>query len=151
MRKLLIILIAFIIIQGIKAQELPDDVQKTINSAEKYTKKGDYDQAIAAYKEVLRSVEHFPSLINAGDIEMKLRAQPNYRAAYDYYTRALSAIDQAIASTDKRSVKKYLSNLELEVIMNQNKAKSHVDDFDKAKELKEGGNRLLEDPDLQDK
>jgi len=150
MKRLLLILAVFISALGIKAQQLPDDVQKVFDQAEKFTKKGDYDQAVASYKEVLRSVEHIPSLINAGDIEMKLRPQPNYRAAYDYYTRAIAAIDQGIAGTEKKSVKKYLTNLRTEVIPNQNKAKSYVDDFDKAKELKEGGNRLLEDPDLKD-
>ncbi len=149
MKKLVIILLSLFLAGNIYSQDLPKDVQKVFNRAEKLKKKKEYNQAITAYKEVLRSVEHVPSLISAGDIEL-YRAKPQHREAYKYYTRAINALDQGIASSESGSAKKHMAKLKEETIPKLNKAKTYVDQFERGKQQKEGGNRLLEDPDLKE-
>lgn len=147
MRKLLLLLFTVAICGSAYTQQLPKDVQKVYDYAEKLKGKGEYKQAVLKYKEVLRSVNHIPSMISIGDIQMD-RLTPHYREAYEYYEMAINNLNQGIAIADKRSVIKHLTKLRDETIPKRNKAKSFVSDFDKAKEKKHDGHRLLEDPDL---
>ncbi len=148
MKTLMIIILSLCVSTSIFSQDLPKDVKKVFNSAEKLKKKKEYNKAIAAYKDVLRSVEHVPSLISAGDIEL-YRAKPQHREAYKYYTRAIAALDQGIAISESSSAKQHMSKLKTETIPKQKKAKSYLDQFERGKQQKEGGNRLLDDPDLK--
>ena len=150
MKKLLIFFLPVLLMVQAQGQDLPKDVEQVYKGAEKLKNRKDYDQAIAAYKEVLRSVEHIPSLVSIADIQMELRSQPNYREAYEYYDRAIKEIDKEINATDKRKVKAELAEYREKLVPRRNKAKSYVDDFDKAKERRQDGNRLMEDPDLKD-
>lgn len=149
MKKFILIGIAILLFSGLQAQDLPKEVQKVFDQAEKYHKKKNYDQALKAYKEVLRSMEHLPSLIAAGDVQF-YRKPAQYRSALEFYTRALAACDAGISATDKKSVKKYLNEKKTEITPRRNKAQSHVDDFEKIRGNKDNGNRLLDDPDLED-
>lgn len=148
MKNLIAIILFTVIAFGSNAQKLPKDIQKVYDQAEKYENKGDFKQAVATYKDVLRSVDHVPTMIQIGDLQMR-RAQPHYREAYEYYQMAITSLDHGIATADKNSVKKRMVKLRDETTPKRNKAKSYVDDFDKAKELKQGGSRLLDDPDLK--
>lgn len=127
------------------AQELPKDVEKVYKVAEKHKSKKELNQAVKAYKEVIRSVHHVPSMINIGDIEMNMRKPPNYRAAFEYYDMAIKALEAGIASSDKKKHKKYLGEMRDELVPKRNKCKSYVDDFDKAKDLKQSGKSLLDE------
>lgn len=149
MKKLFLLLLMSVFISTAYTQELQKDVQKVYDYAEKLKGKGEYKQAVLKYKEVLRSVSHVPSMISIGDIQMD-RLTPHYREAYEYYDMAINALTQAIPATEKKSAIKYMTKLKDETIPKRNKAKSFVEDFDKAKEQKEGGSRLLEDPDLKE-
>lgn len=147
MKKYLLILLSVFVIGTLNAQDLPKEVQKVFEKAEKHAKKKEYSQALAAYKEVLRSGEHLPSLIGAGDLQF-YRKPPQYRSALEFYERALSACDAGIAATNKKSVKKYLKEKKEEITPRKNKAQSHVNDFDKQRGNTNNGKRLLDDPDL---
>jgi tetratricopeptide (TPR) repeat protein len=145
MKKLVVLLLNLVFAGFLFAQELPDDVEKVYKSAERFKSKKELNQAVDAYKEVLRSVNHVPSMVSIGEIEMDLRQPPNYRMAYEYYDQAIKTLESGMASATKKSVKKYLTEQRDELIPKRNKAKSYVDDFDKAKELKQDGNRLMEE------
>lgn len=152
MKKLLVLSIALFASTVIMAQDqdLPKDVEKVFKGAERLKSKGEYNSALDAYNEVLRSVEHVESLISCGNIEMELKAKPNYREAYGYYDRAIKEIEHQINIASKRKDKGRWALLREELIPKRKKAKSYVDQFDKAKERREKGNRLLEDPDLDE-
>jgi len=144
MKKLFMLFISLAVAGFTFAQELPDDVEKVYKAAEHYKSKKELNQAVDAYKEVLRSVNHVPSMVSIANIEMDMRQPPNYRMAYEYYDKAINELESGIASATKNKEKKYLSEQRDELIPKRNKAKSHVDDFDKAKDLK-GGNNLLDE------
>lgn len=149
MKKIVVLLISITLCSILFAQTLPKDVQKVYNQAEKYQRKKDFDRAVDAYKEVLRSVpNHYKSMENIGDIEMILRPKPNYRPAHEYYQQALNVLDAGIAQADRKKVKKFLIEERDRIVPKRNKAKSYVKDFNKAKQNREKGNRLLEDEDL---
>lgn len=145
MKKLVILLLNLVFTGFLFAQDLPDDVEKVYKAAERFKSKKELNQAVDAYKEVLRSVNHVPSMVSIGEIEMDMRQPPNYRMAYEYYDQAIKTLESGMASTTKKSEKKYLTEQRDELIPKRNKAKSYVDDFDKAKELKQDGNRLMDD------
>ena len=145
MKKLVILLLNLVFTGFLFAQDLPDDVEKVYKAAERLKSKKELNQAVDAYKEVLRSVNHVPSMVSIGEIEMDMRQPPNYRMAYEYYDKAIKTLESGMASTTKKSEKKYLTEQRDELIPKRNKAKSYVDDFDKAKELKQDGNRLMDD------
>jgi len=149
MKKSLLILLSIFLLGSLSAQDLPKEVQKVFDKAEKHAKKKEYIEALAAYKEVLRSMEHVPSLIGAGDVQF-YRKPPMYTSATEFYGRAIAALDAGIAGTDKKSVKKVMENKKAEIVPRFNKSKSHAKDFNKSKSLKQDGNRLLDDPDLKD-
>ena len=144
MKKLLILLIGIISVGFLSAQELPKDVEKIYKGAEHLKKKKQLNQAINAYKEVLRSVDHVPSMVSIAQIEMEIRTPPNYRTAYKYYNMAITELERQIATTDKKKDKYKLAQEHERLTPKRKKAKSHVDDFDKAKDLKKDGDRLLE-------
>lgn len=148
MKRLFTVIMCVAFVGFVFAQDLPKDVEKVYKTAEKLKSKKELNQAVAAYKDVLRSVDHVPSMISIADIEMNMRKPPNYRMAYDYYNSAINSIEAGIASTDKRKQKKYLTGMRDELVPKRKKAQSYVKDFDKAKDLKKGGNRLMDDPDL---
>jgi tetratricopeptide (TPR) repeat protein len=150
MKKLVIFLMALVAGTVIIAQEqeLPNDVEKVFKGAERLKSKGEYNKALSAYNEVLRSVEHVESLVSCGNIEMELKAKPNYREAFGYYDRAIKEIEHQINIADKRKDKGRWAQLREELVPKRKKAQSYVDQFDDAKEQRERGNRLLEDPDL---
>lgn len=145
MKKILILLLSFAFTAVLVAQELPKDVEKVYKKAEKHKSKKELNQAVNAYKEVLRSVAHVPSMISIGEIEMNMRKPANYRMAYEYYDMAIKSLEMGIASTDKKKHKKYLGEMRDEIVPKRNKCKSHVDDFDKSKSLKQKGKRLLDE------
>jgi tetratricopeptide (TPR) repeat protein len=144
MKSTVIILITVFFSSTLFSQELPKDVNKTYKVAEHLKSKKKYKDAIIEYKEVLRSVEHIPSMISIADIDMYKIKPANYREAYKYYDMAISQLNYAISEADKNSQKKYLTNKRDELIPKRKKAKSYVDDFDKAKELKHDGEHLLD-------
>jgi tetratricopeptide (TPR) repeat protein len=150
MKNLIIALIAMLFVTQLTAQELPKDVEKVYSEAEKLKSKGDYDQAIKAYKEVIRSVKHVPSMISIGDIEMTLKPRPNYRNAAEYYTMAVEELGNQINLAPKKGEKKKLAELREQTVPKMNKAQSYTDDFDNAKEKRSGGSRLMEDEDEDD-
>lgn len=146
MKKSLFILLIFALFGTLSAQTLPKDVAKVYKSAEKLKSKKQYDRAVEAYKEVLKSVPgHYKSMESIGDIEMKLRARPNYRNAFEYYQKALNALDAGIAGTDKKKVQQYLQNEKKRIVPNFNKAKAETEAFNKAKSNRAKGNRLMDD------
>lgn len=146
MKKSLLLMLVLALLGNIYSQELPKDVAKVFAKAEKYQKKKQWDNAVDGYKEVLRSVpSHYKSMENIGDIEMKLRPKPNYRPAYEYYQKAIDVLDAGISQSDKKKVKKYLAEEKKRIEPKRNKAKSHVKDFDRAKQNHEKGNRLMDD------
>lgn len=145
MKKLLFLLLCASFSLVTIAQELPKDVEKVYKTAEKHKSKKELNQAVDAYKEVIRSVQHVPSMISIGHIEMNMRKPPNYRAAYEYYDMAIRTLEAGIASSDKKKHKKYLGEMRDELVPKRNKCKSYVEDFDKAKQLKQGGKSLLDD------
>jgi len=151
MKKLFFLFLSVFLMVQIQGQDLPKDVEQVYKGAEKLKSHKDYDQAIAAYKEVLRSVEHVPSLESIGQIQMELRSMPNYREAYEYYDRAIKELERQINLTDKRREKAELAEYREKLIPKRNKAKSYVDQFDDAKERRQDGNRLMDDKDLEDK
>jgi hypothetical protein len=148
--KKIIYIVSLLVTAALQAQELPKDVQKLYETAEKQKRHEEYKQAIITYKEVLRSVEHVPSCESIGQIAMELMTPPNYRMAYEYYDRAIVELERQIAATDKRRVKADLAEYRERLIPKRNKAKSYVDDFDKAREQRQDGNRLMDDKDLKD-
>ncbi len=145
MKKLAVLLISLTFGGLLFAQELPKDVEKVYKEAEHLKSKEKLNEAVAAYKEVLRSVDHVPSMTSIADIEMNMRKPPNYRTAYEYLDKAIKTLESGIAATSKKSQKKYLEKQRDELIPKRNKAKSYVDDFDKAKELKQDGKKLLDE------
>jgi len=149
MKKLFIVFLNVVFALVVVAQDLPKDVEKVYKNAERLKSKKELNPAVAAYKEVLRSVDHVPSMISIAEIEMFMRKPANYRMAYEYYDMAIKALDAGIASATKKSHKKYMTEQRDELIPRRKNAKSHVKDFDNAKEQKMGGKRLLEDPDLE--
>jgi tetratricopeptide (TPR) repeat protein len=144
MKKLMVVLISFAISGFLYAQELPKDVEKVYKNAEHLKSKEKLNEAVAAYKEVLRSVDHIASMVSIAEIEMDMRKPPNYRIAYEYLDKAIQVYESGIAAADKKRQKAYLQEKRDELIPKRNKAKSFVDDFDKAKDLKQGGARLME-------
>ncbi len=148
MKKLFILLISIACTGFIFAQDLPKDVEKVYKGAEHLKKKKKLTEAVAAYKEVVRSVNHVPSLVSIATIEMDMRKPPNYRVAYEYYDKAIRELESQIAAASKNRDKSKFAKEREVLIPKRNKAKSFVDDFDEVKELKQGGNRLLEDEDL---
>ncbi len=148
MKKLLIVLIALLVGVFAFAQDLPKDVEKVYKGAEKLKSRKDYQQAVAAYKEVLRSVNHVPSMVGIAEIEMDLKPSPNYTIAYEYLDKAIRELEMQISvakkNKDKASIGKEIQRL----TPKRNKAKSFVEDYDKLRENKQKGNRLLEDEDL---
>lgn len=145
MKKLIILSIGLAFAGFTFAQELPDDVEKVYKAAERFKSKKELNQAVDAYKEVLRSVSHVPSMVSIANIEMDMRQPPNYRMAYEYYDKAITELENGIAATTKNKEKKYLGEQRDELVPKRNKAKSYVDDFDKAMELKQGGIQLLDE------
>jgi tetratricopeptide (TPR) repeat protein len=145
MKSITLFVMAVIFALTALGQELPKDVEKVYDNAEKLKRQEKYDMAIAEYKEVLRSVSHLPSMIAIADIQMVLRANPNYREAYEYYDLAIQNIDAGIAAASKERDKKYLKEMRTDLVPKRNKAKSYVDQFDGAKENKMKGSRLLEE------
>ncbi|MDA3890061.1 MAG: hypothetical protein PF517_00195 [Salinivirgaceae bacterium] len=145
MKKLLILLLSFSFASAILAQDLPNDVKKVYKAAERYKSKKQLNQAVDSYKEVIRSVNHVPSMISIAEIEMDMRQPPNYRVAYEYLDMAIKSLEAGIASSDKKKHKKYLGAMRDELVPKRSKAKSYVDDFDKAKGLKQGGKRLFDE------
>lgn len=136
-------------IASVFSQSLPKDVEKVYKAAEKMQSKKEFNKAVELYKEVLRSVPtHYKSMENIGDIEMKLRAKPNYTQAYENYQKAIDVLNSAIPSAEKKKVKKYLIGEKERITPKCNKAKSFAEDFDKAKDNHEKGKRLLDDEDL---
>jgi hypothetical protein len=148
--KRIIFAVLFMAAFSLQAQELPKDVQKLFEQAEKQKKHEEYKQAIVTYKEVLRSVEHVASCESIGQIAMELMTPPNYRMAYEFYDRAITELERQMTATDKKRIKAELAEHIERLIPKRNKAKSYVDDFDKAKEQRQDGNRLMEDKDVQD-
>ncbi|MFA6404118.1 MAG: hypothetical protein WCX31_21200 [Salinivirgaceae bacterium] len=139
---ILLVVIAF---SGITlAQELPSDVDKVYKGAEKLKNKKEYKLAIVEYKEVLRSVNHVPSMVSIGEISMELMSPPNYRMAYEYYDKAIQELGIQILGASKDKEKARLGQQIEELTPKRNRAKSYVDDFDKAKDKKQEGNRLME-------
>jgi hypothetical protein len=149
MKKIIFAVLIMTAIQ-LQAQQLPKDVEKVYQLAEKQKKHEEYKQAIVTYKEVLRSVEHVASCESIGQIAMELMTPPNYRIAYEFYDRAIKELERQIGATDKKRVKADLAQHIERLIPKRNKAKSYVDDFDKAKDQRQDGNRLMEDKDVQD-
>lgn len=145
MKKIIIILAALLTSVCTIGQELPDDVEKVFENAEKLQNKGKWDMAIAEYKQVLRSVAHVPSMKAIGLIQLELRPGPNYREAYEYLDMAINTLQAGKNATDKNKVKKYLQSQIDELVPKRNKAKSYVDQFDNAKGQKNDGRRLLEE------
>lgn len=145
MKRLFFLILNLAVAGFMFAQELPDDVEKVYKSAERYKSKEELNQAVNAYKEVLRSVDHVPSMVSIGEIEMDMRQPPNYRMAYEYYDKAIKTLESQIAAVPKKNQKEKLGEMRDELIPKRNKAKSFVDDFDKAKDLKEGGNSLMDE------
>ncbi len=145
MKNVVVALVACFIGFAALAQELPKDVEKVFDNAEKLKKQEKYDMAIAQYKEVLRSVSHVPSMVAIATIQMELRPDPNYREAYEYYDLAIQNLDAGIAAASKERDKKYLKEQRSTLEPKRNKAKSHVDQFDGAKDSKAKGARLLEE------
>jgi hypothetical protein len=84
-------------------------------------------------------------MVSIANIEMNMRKPPNYRAAYEYYNMAIKELESQIATASKNKDKAKFAKQREELIPRRSRAKSFVDDFDKAKELKQGGNRLLDD------
>jgi hypothetical protein len=148
MKKLIIVINLLILSGFIFAQELPKDVQRVYKGAEHLKSKKKLSEAVAAYKEVLRSVDHVPSMISIADIEMNMRKPPNYSVAYKYYDMAINELDKQIASTSKKRVKASLAKQIDELIPKRKKAKSHVSDFDKLREQKKHGQQMLEEEGL---
>ncbi len=149
MKKLLFVVLACFGMVLAQGQELPKDVAKIFKMAEKLQDKKEYDSAIEAYKEVLRSVpDHVQSMENIGDIESRLRPKPNYRQACESYEKALEALSSQIQSTNKKAVQAVLGQKYKEIEPKKNYACSHVEDFDDAKERRQRGNRLLEEEGL---
>lgn len=145
MKTLLLLLISVMTLGFVNAQDLPKDVAKIYKGAEHLKKKKELNQAVDAYKEVLRNVDHVPSMASIGQIEMEIRTPPNYRVAYKYYNMAITELERQIAITKKDKDKYKLAKERERLIPKRKKAKSHVDDFDKAKQLKQGGNRLMDE------
>ncbi|MBI9067466.1 MAG: hypothetical protein JEZ09_09255 [Salinivirgaceae bacterium] len=149
MKKIILVLFITTFIGSAYSQSLPKDVEKVYKAAEKMQSKKEFNKSVELYKEVLQSVpDHYQSLENIGDIEMKLRAKPNYTQAFENYQKALDIVNSALSSAEKRKVKKYLSAEKDRITPKCNKAKSFVKDFDKAKENHEKGKRLMDDEDL---
>jgi len=148
MKKFIIIINLLLFSGFIFAQELPKDVQRVYKGAEHLKSKKRLSEAVAAYKEVLRSVNHVPSMISIADIEMNMRKPPNYRVAYEYYDMAINELNNQIASASKKRVKASLAKQQDQLIPKREKAKSHVSDFDKLREQKKRGQQLLEDEGL---
>ena len=145
MKKLSVLLISIAYAGFVFAQDLPKDVAKVYKGAEHLKSKKELTLAVKAYKEVLRSVNHVPSLISIATIEMEIRTPPNYRVAHEYFNKAIKELESQIATAQKNKVKAKLAKERETLIPKRNKAKSFVDDFDKAKKLKQGGNRLMDD------
>jgi len=148
MKKFIIIINLLLFSGFIFAQELPKDVQRVYKGAEHLKSKKRLSEAVAAYKEVLRSVNHVPSMISIADIEMNMRKPPNYRVAYEYYDMAINELNNQISSASKKRVKASLAKQQEQLIPKREKAKSHVSDFDKLREQKKRGQQLLEDEGL---
>jgi tetratricopeptide (TPR) repeat protein len=149
MKNIILILFLSTFIGNSFAQSLPNDVEKIYKAAEKMQSKKEFDKAVDLYKKVLQSVPtHYNSMENIGDIELRLRAKPNYRQAFEYYQKAIDVLNSGISSAEKNKVKKYLTGEKDRITPKFNKAKSHVKDFDKAKDNHEKGKRLLDDEDL---
>lgn len=147
MKNLIIALIAVFFVSQLNGQELPKDVEQVYKGAERLKSKGDYDKAIGAYKEVIRSVKHVPSMISIGDIEMTLKPRPNYRNAAEYYSMAVEELGNQINIAPKKGQKKKLAELREQTVPKMNKAQSYTDDFDNAKDKRQGGSRLMDDED----
>ena len=145
MKTVLLVLISIMSVGLLSAQELPKDVEKIYKGAEHLKKKKQLNEAVNAYKEVLRSVDHVPSMASIAQIEMEIRTPPNYRTAYKYYDMAITELERQITATDKKKEKYKLAQEHERLTPKRKKAKSHVDDFDKAKDLKKGGMRLMEE------
>jgi hypothetical protein len=145
MRKIIMLLIVLSFTGITIAQDLPSDVEKVYNGAEKLKNKKEYKLAITEYKEVLRSVKHVPSMESIGDISMNLMSPPNYRMAYEYYDKAIQELGNQISAASKNREKAKLGEEIERITPKRNKAKSHVDDFDNSKGKKEDGNRLKEE------
>lgn len=146
MKTVIIAILSIFLFSQLNAQELPKDVEKVYKEAEKLKNKKDYDQAISAYKEVLRSVNHVPSMVSIADIEMTLKPRPNYRNAAEYYQAAIDELGHQINIAPKSKDKKRLSEYRSELEPKRNKAQSYTDDADDAKDNREERkNRLMED------
>lgn len=143
MKNLGLTLISLLIVMITFGQELPKDVKKVYEQAQKQQKKENYDQAVDLYKEVLRSVNHVPSMEAIGIIELEKRENPRYRIALEYFEMALTTLDQQIAAVDKPKAKKYLKEQKERIIPKRNKAASYVDDFDGVKDKRKDGKDLL--------
>jgi predicted nucleic acid-binding Zn-ribbon protein len=148
MKKLLVIIAVLFSGFLAKSQDLPKDVEKVYKGAEKLKSRKDYQDAVAAYKEVLRSVNHVPSMVSIAEIEMDLKPSPNYTIAYDYLDKAIRELELQISAAKKNKEKAFLGKEIQRLTPKRNKAKSHVDDYNKLRENKQDGKRLLEDEDL---
>ena len=144
MKVVLLLIMGVMSIGFLSAQDLPKDVEKVYKGAEHLKKKKQYSQAVSAYKEVLRSVDHVPSMASIGEIEMELRSPPNYREAYEYYNKAIIELERQISATEKKKEKYKLAQEYERLVPKRKRAKTFVDDFDKAKNQKHDGDRLLE-------
>lgn len=149
MKQIFLTLTLMALIGSIFAQELPSDVEKVYKGAEKLKDRKEYKKAINAYKEVLRSVNHIPSMESIAEISMELMTPPNYRMAYEYYDKAINELEQQLAATSKKKDKAQIGSDIQRLTPKRNRAKSYVEDFDKAKDQKKDGNRLMEDKDLE--
>ncbi|HAN00803.1 MAG TPA: hypothetical protein DCQ26_19585 [Marinilabiliales bacterium] len=150
MKRFLVSIVLLTFIGSVIAQDLPSDVEKVYKGAEKLKSRKEYKSAINAYKEVLRSVSHIPSMESIAEISMELMTPPNYRMAYEYYDKAISELERQLAATTKRKEQTQIGLDIQRLTPKRNKAKSYVDDFDKAKDMKNDGNRLMDDKDLNE-
>jgi tetratricopeptide (TPR) repeat protein len=147
MKKMFMLMLVLAVYGVSMAQELPPDVEKVYKGAEKLKNKEEYKLAITEYKNVLRSVNHVPSMESIAEIAMELMRPPNYRMAYEYYDKAIQELENQQASASKKKEKENINEHIQLLTPKRNKAKSYVDDFEKAKDKKEDGNRLKEDMD----
>ncbi len=149
MRKILIV-IALFAAGTVCAQDLSKDVSKELKLAEHHRSKKEANEAIMAYKEVIRSYAHIESMEAIGDINMKERAIPKYTEACEYYQMALDELSKQIAAADKKSDKAKLGKDYQRIEPKRNKACSYVEDYEEMKEEKKAGSRLLEEEGLSD-
>jgi tetratricopeptide (TPR) repeat protein len=148
MKKLIVVCFLLVPMLMLQAQDLPKDVEKVYKGAERLKSRKDYQQAIAAYKEVLRSVNHVPSMVAIAEIEMDLKPQPTYSIAFEYLDKAIRELEMQLSTAKKNKDKAQIAQEIQRLKPKWNKAKSYVEDFDELRDNKEKGQRLLEDEDL---